>query len=283
MSISLFIGVTPTRPCRAIGLEALRALHAEVALYPKPGLVSLIDRGAHHDMDAGTFLRSLFSLRHYFAQIAQAGADGLPFAALQGLGIQAERRMLAATGGINTHRGAVFCLGLLAAAVGWRQAKGLDLDGAAIARSVPDLWGEAIAAVGAALQDSNGSRAVRRYGARGARDEALEGFPTLVGVALPAMNETLGRLGCVHRARVQTLFAIMAELEDTNLLHRGGVSGLDFVRREAAKFLSQGGVFAPNWRSRAIALHHACIQRHLSPGGAADVLAAACFLKGVGG
>src|SRR6478736_3489767 len=99
-----------------IGRAAIRALHTELLLYPKPGLVSAIDNGAHDDMDAGTFLRSIFALRHYFKAIASAGAAGSPFPILQHLGIEAEQRMLRATGGVNTHRGGIFCMGLLAAA-----------------------------------------------------------------------------------------------------------------------------------------------------------------------
>lgn len=273
----------PSDPAgRRIGRAAIHALHAELALHPKPGLVSPVDSGAHDDMDVGTFLRSILALGPYFPAIAQAGAAGAPFEALQALGMAAEHRMLAATGGINTHRGAVFVLGLLAAAAGWRQKRGQSLHGAALAETVVERWGDGIAAAGALSLDSNGARAVRRYGARGARDEALDGFPTLVEVALPALSETLARLDCPRRARVQCLFAVMAELEDTNLLHRGGPDGLAFVRGEAGNFLAEGGVFAPDWRERAQDLHRACIERHLSPGGGADVLAAACFVQGLG-
>ncbi|GAB3457112.1 triphosphoribosyl-dephospho-CoA synthase MdcB [Insolitispirillum peregrinum] len=279
MSHLLPLRRAPTAQGRTIARAAVRALHTEVALYPKPGLVSLIDSGAHHDMDATTFLRSLFSLRHYFAAIADLGAAGHPFASLQWLGMRAEQRMLTATGGINTHRGAIFCLGLLAAAAGWRLAHGQRPDRATLARTVVEVWGEAIAEAGSLSRTSNGSRAVRRYGARGAREEVLEGFPTLITVALPALDEVQTGLGCARRARVQALFAVMAELEDTNLLHRGGPDGLAFVQREARLFLERGGVHAPDWMERAVALHRACIQRHLSPGGAADVLAAACFVK----
>ncbi|EPX55588.1 Triphosphoribosyl-dephospho-CoA synthetase [Cystobacter fuscus DSM 2262] len=84
--------------------------YAELALHPKPGLVSPLDSGSHDDMDMGTFMRSLFSLRGYFRDIAAAGAGGADFPVLRALGLDAERRMLAATGGINTHRGALFSL-----------------------------------------------------------------------------------------------------------------------------------------------------------------------------
>ena len=105
----------------------MRSLYDELSLYPKPGLVSLVDNGSHCDMDAGTFMRSLFALRRYFFHIAAAGAANAPFSELKRLGIAAERRMLAATGGVNTHRGAIFCIGMLCAAAGRCKALGLPI------------------------------------------------------------------------------------------------------------------------------------------------------------
>lgn len=261
-----------------VGRTAVRALYAELALHPKPGLVSPLDSGSHDDMDMGTFLRSLFALRGYFRAIAAAGAEGAGFATLRDLGIAAERRMLAATGGINTHRGAVFGIGFLAAAAGWRMRRGRSLGGAALGETVAELWGSGILGAAPQAPDSHGARAVRRYGARGARQEAAEGFPTLFSLALPALDRTLDAGADPERALVQTLFTLMTELEDTNLLHRGGPEGLAFVQGEARRFLDRGGVFRADWRAEALALHRACVARRLSPGGSADMLAAAHFV-----
>ena len=261
-----------------VGRTAVRALYAELALHPKPGLVSPLDSGSHDDMDMGTFLRSLFALRGYFRAIAAAGAAGEDFATLRDFGIAAERRMLAATGGINTHRGAVFGIGFLGAAAGWRMRRGLTLRGAALGGTVAELWGAGILAAAPQAPVSHGGRAVERYGVRGARQEAAEGFPTLFTLALPALDGALTDGADPERALVQTLFTLMAELEDTNLLHRGGPAGLAFVRGEARRFLDRGGVFRADWREEALALHRACIARRLSPGGSADMLAAAHFV-----
>ncbi|MBY6261262.1 triphosphoribosyl-dephospho-CoA synthase MdcB [Azospirillum sp. 412522] len=261
-----------------VGRTAVRALYAELALHPKPGLVSPLDSGSHDDMDMGTFLRSLFALRGYFRAIAGAGAMGADFPALRDLGIAAERRMLTATGGINTHRGAVFGIGFLAAAAGWRMRRGLPLRGAALGGTVADLWGADILAAAPQAPVSHGAQAVRRYGARGARQEAADGFPTLFTLALPALDRALTDGADPERTLVQTLFTLMAELEDTNLLHRGGPAGLAFVQGEARRFLDRGGVFRADWRDDALALHRACVARRLSPGGSADMLAAAHFV-----
>src|SRR5262249_22148052 len=122
-----FIPALRNRPetavAQAIGRYALRSLHVELVLYPKPGLVSLRDNGAHHDMNAATFMRSIFALRRYFGEIAMAGMRAAPMSELRRLGLIAESRMLRATRGVNTHRGAIFALGMLAAAAGraWRE------------------------------------------------------------------------------------------------------------------------------------------------------------------
>ena len=270
--------IAPVWETIPIGRAAIRALYAELALHPKPGLVSPLDSGSHDDMDMTTFMRSLFALRGYYRDIAAAGARGADFATLQALGIAAERRMLAATGGVNTHRGAVFGLGLLTAAAGWLRGTGKPLDGQALGRVVATLWGGDIMAASPRAPDSNGAQAIRRYGVRGARQEAAEGFPTLFKVALPTLARTFDILDCEERAMVQTLFALMATLDDTNLLHRGGPEGLDFIQAEARRFLDRGGVFRSDWRTGAVAVHHACVARRLSPGGSADMLAAAWFV-----
>jgi triphosphoribosyl-dephospho-CoA synthase len=265
----------------AIGLRAVEALHAELRLHPKPGLVSPVDSGAHDDMDEATFQRSIEALRDYFPAIAEAGAQGASFEVLQALGISAERAMLAATGGINTHRGAIFCLGFLAAAAGVAQARAQSLNSQNLTRIVLGRWGADIAKAGAKAGDSHGARVVRLYGVRGAREELLAGLPTLNAIALPALKSALAARPSAENAQVQCLFAIMADLQDTNLLHRGGWEGLEFVQRAARRFLAAGGVFNPDWRRRALDLHGDCIALHLSPGGAADSLAAAIFLHGL--
>jgi len=117
---------------RVLGRIAARALWHELTLHPKPGLVSLEDAGAHADMDARTFVRSLFALRPHFGHLAAAGARDAPFATLRELGIRAEAAMLAATGGVNTHRGAIFALGLLVAAAARTQAGGEPLSDASL-------------------------------------------------------------------------------------------------------------------------------------------------------
>ncbi|OUE36263.1 triphosphoribosyl-dephospho-CoA synthase MdcB, partial [Burkholderia territorii] len=154
---------------------AERSLVLEIETYPKPGLVSHVDTGSHTDMDAATFARSAAVLRPYFAELADAGARDADMAVLRKIGLRAEHAMLAATGGVNTHRGAIFGLGLLCAAAGRRATPGAVPGGTTLGAFVSRRWGADILG-GPRLPDSHGERASRRYGVGGARREAADGF-----------------------------------------------------------------------------------------------------------
>ena len=257
-----------------------QSLRLEIETWPKPGLVSHVDNGSHTDMDADTFRRSATAIRPFFAELAEAGARDAAMPALRKIGLRAERAMLAATDGVNTHRGAIFGLGLLCAAGGARAVGHADPTltlGAVVARR----WGKDILG-GPRLPDSHGERAGRRYGAGGARREAADGFPSVYEIGLPALREA-GRFapGDAEAQRVQACFALIAAVEDTNLLHRGGPEGLRFAQQSAGAFLNQGGVSRVNWRDAAAAVHHSFVTHQLSPGGAADLLAMSVFVHAV--
>ncbi|KVH49843.1 triphosphoribosyl-dephospho-CoA synthase MdcB [Burkholderia diffusa] len=274
--------------CRAAALSeaeriadlAERSLVLEIDTYPKPGLVSHVDTGSHADMDAATFARSAAVLRPYFAKLADAGARDADMAVLRKIGLRAEHAMLAATGGVNTHRGAIFGLGLLCAAAGRRtvSVSGTAARTMTLGAFVAQRWGAEILG-GPRLPDSHGERASRRYGVGGARREAADGFPTVYCVGLPALRRAQRRVpDDAEAARVDACFALIAALDDTNLLHRGGQAGLEFARATARAFVARGGIRARDWRMRAAAAHRAFVARRLSPGGAADLLAMSVFV-----
>jgi len=267
--------------CSATGRLAVRSLYDELALYPKPGLVSMVDSGSHDDMHAGTFLRSLFALRHYFIDITAAGLRHAPFEALRQLGIDAERRMMTATSGINTHRGAIFCLGMLCAAAGACLARKTPLSPAAIRAALLAEWGPALLAHTASTgcgASSHGLRVGAAYGIGGAREEMAQGLPSVFDVALPALQRTLAAGRDPRAARIDTLFALMAHMCDTNVYHRGGAAGADLVRASARAFLDRGGTSHPGWEAAVLDCHRLFSAKRLSPGGAADLLAATCFV-----
>jgi triphosphoribosyl-dephospho-CoA synthase len=190
--------------------------------------------------------------------------------------------MLRATGGVNTHRGAIFALGLLAAAAGRLAREGRPCRGAALGDVVREGWGAELRRL-APAPASHGAAAARAHGVAGAREEAARGFPHVFEVALPALEASLARGAGPEAARVQCLLALVARLPDTNLLHRGGADGLALARGAARAFLRAGGVHRPGWRARAEGMHRALVARNLSPGGSADLLAAALFVRRLGG
>jgi triphosphoribosyl-dephospho-CoA synthase len=255
---------------------AEHSLLLEVSTFPKPGLVSDIDNGSHTDMDAAMFRRSAAAIRPFFRELVVAGVCNAEMATLRRIGLRAERAMLEATRGVNTHRGAIFGVGLLCAAAGLR-ARGRGYVNMPLGRLVAARWGRDMVG-GPRLPDSHGEMASRRYGAGGARQEAARGFPSVYEVGLPALQAALRATGeDAVAARVQACFALIAILEDTNLLHRGGAEGLRYAQQLAQRFLDAGGVRQSHWQARAEAVHHAFVERRLSPGGAADVLAMSLF------
>jgi len=262
----------------AMGLHVINALYREVALAPKPGLVTPQDSGSHKDMDYRTFLRSLNSLREYFPEIVHLGAQSVGFSALQALGIKAEAKMLEATGGINTHRGAIFNLGLLCGAAGFLHSTNRQITSDSLCEAVTTRWGHEILASGKASDTSHGAEVRKRYGYGGARLEAANGFPSVREVGLPAYREAMAKTSSPELAAVQTLFALIAHVDDTNLLWRGGDEGLAFARGAAKYFLDRGGVLAGDWLEQAQAIHRSFVERNLSPGGSADLLGVTLFL-----
>ncbi len=274
------------RFCRQLARQAVRSLYQELVLYPKPGLVSLVDNGSHADMDASSFLRSLFALRHYFREIAAAGMAAAPFAQLKALAITAEQRMLRATGGINTHRGAIFCLGMMCAAIGACRAQQVALSPAAIRAMLLIRWGDALmvhATVRTVPATSHGLCVAAQHGVGGAREEGALGFPALFETALPQLQATLAAGRDWHCAKLDALFALMAQLSDTNVYHRGGAAGATLVRERSQAFLAAGATAASDWQAHALQMHQQFVQQRLSPGGAADMLAAACLVHVVCG
>ena len=235
---------------------AAKALTEEVRLTPKPGLVDERNNGAHSDMDLPLFLRSIDALTPYFRQITALSLSGADAAALQAAGLAAEAAMFRTTGGVNTHKGALFSFSVLLAALGRCLAEGGDVfahAAALVAELTPP-------------QNTNGSAVALRHQVGGARAEALAGFPTARKAA--ALLQTHDPL--------TALLWLMAHTEDTNLYYRGGAEGAAFVKAQAAAILA-----APPKQRAALAqaLDDALIDRWLSPGGSADLLALALFLR----
>ncbi len=263
--------------------SAVAALMHELEAYPKPGLVSPRDSGAHTDMDFELMRSSAHSLLHPFAAIAAAGREARPFeSTLIPLGLAAEREMLRTTAGINTHRGAIFTLGMILAAMAQTESIARPAIPAGIRSVLLETWGDALQAHVAveASGASHGALVRQSTGAGGARAEAARGFPGIFEIGVPAYCKALAAGLDANAARIQTLFALMEAAEDTNVIFRGGPEAADFVRRSAAEFLIAGGCYSDGWFARAEELHRLFIRRNLSPGGCADLLAGTLLVAG---
>ena len=262
-------------------------LVAEVLLTPKPGLVDAANTGSHRDMDVPMFVRSAAAIRPFFARLLVTGVEtaDLPacdvLAQLRPDGLAAERAMLAATAGVNTHKGAIFAFGLLAAACGRVWAR----DGA-IAREAA-LDEVAAIAQGLVARElapphearTAGERLYRLHGLTGARGEAESGYAIVRDGALPVYEAAL-RDGFDEETALHVAFLYLLEHNaDTNLVARGGLAGLAFAQREAARLNALGGVAAAGWRAALRRLDAAFIDNNLSPGGSADLLALTLFLS----
>lgn len=267
---------------RALSDLAVTALLDEAELTPKPALVDCRGNGAHYDLDLARLRRSALSLRDGFAAIARAATGEEPSLWLRArigqIGRAMEQRMLDATDGSNAHRGAIWALGLLVAAAAQcrtdRNRATLGAAAAALAR-LPDTE---LADRSADRPLSHGERVRLKFGATGARGEAQAGFPHAVRFGLPALRAARAEGVPEDCARLDALMAIMARLDDTCLLHRGGQSALEAAQAGARAVLLAGGMGTPAGRRLLDRLHDDLMARWASPGGSADLLAVTLFL-----
>ncbi len=304
----------PDRVSTYVAECALEALLLEVAATPKPGLVDRRNNGAHRDMNFYTFIRSALSLRPHFALMAQAGQDLAEkppqelFNQVRSLGLEAEKAMFAATDNINTHKGALFALGLLCAAAGracctqkanksgWRPAalgqfvaqmsQGLcsrelaDLNTlAAQATNASQATGavsltkaEQNAKVQTASALTHGQRMYLRYGACGARGQAESGFAQVIDKYLPYLRSLKKQQLDQDEILVRTLLMIGADLDDTNILNRVGANKAAWAK-EACAALHEHYTY-----EAACRLDDLFIKERISPGGSADLLSVTIFL-----
>ena len=270
----------PPDPSALIGALARQALIAEAELTPKPGLVDRRGPGAHTDLSLALMRRSALAIEPFIRLMAFQSINEHPSprlrATLAATGRAAERAMLRVTNGSNTHKGAIWTLGLLTAAAASNQ---LNPDPAAIART---------AALIASFEDphqssssSHGQIVAQKFGAAGARGEAINGFPHIVEVGLPALRAGRRAHAPEPVARLDALLNIMARLDDTCLLYRGGKLALQAAKQGAATVIADGGAGSLRGRQHLLALDRRLLQLGVSPGGSADLLAGTLFLDAI--
>ena len=253
---------------------AQRALLYEVCVTPKPGLVDRNNAGSHRDMDIYTFLSSAASLYSYFARCAEIGRETAQeppkttFRALRWPGKLAENAMLASTGGVNTHKGAIFTMGVICGALGrldrtdWAKPETVLQTCAAMTAGL--TTGD-FAGVTEETAVTAGERLYARYGITGIRGQMEEGLPAVLHHGLPALEAWLELGATPDEAGAAALLALIEHTQDTNLIARGGMEGVRWAADVVKK--TQDLLELDQW----------FIQRNLSPGGCADLLAV-CWL-----
>lgn len=280
--------VPPTTIPYIIGHLASMALQAELDTTPKPGLVDRNDNGAHRDMDHALMQRSIQALHPYFVRLAQLGfTDKQPcHDEIVNIGIEAEREMFKATGGVNTHKGALFSIGLAAVAlageafcritqaercgnmayndVNSKQIQSLSNSIASLARLFPDTNG------------THGSKAKANNILKGALDNAREGYTQLFKAWLPFYIDRIaeGDNYALHK----TLLRIMCDLDDTNIVYRTSIETMKEVNTEAKQMLDTSRNIV-NFEAALQAMNTDYIHRNISPGGSADMLSLVVFLS----
>lgn len=279
--------VPPTTLPYIIAHLATQALQAELDTTPKPGLVDKDNNGAHRDMDYALMQRSIDTLHPYFVKLALLGcADALPtHTSIRDIGIEAERAMLSATNGVNTHKGALFSMGLAVVAAAHEERK--------IAANEEQILKErnggedvlvslqtTIKALAASFPDTSGTHGSKAKllskgttAIKGALDNAREGYEMLFAEWLPFYIERRKE----HDAHTlhKTLLRIMCDLDDTNVIYRTDLATAKEVKQEARALLD-------NFTEAALKdMDRRYTARNISPGGAADMLSLTIFIGSI--
>lgn len=245
------------------------ALMAELDTTPKPGLVDRCNNGSHRDMDYALMSKSIAAIAPYFEKMAVVSQKALDVPTLRTIGLEAEQAMFQATGGVNTHKGAIFCLGLLVASYAHLLAAngGQTVQLGQLQQVIEDTAQEF-----QPQQNTNGVMAALRYRVQGALAMAQHGYDIVLNDILPWYRKAKLESPDENIARVRTLLYIMSRIEDTNLYHRGGERVALEVRKQAAALCVQASL------EDLQAFDAQCISLNVSAGGSADILSMTILL-----
>ncbi len=275
-----------------IGQAAHEAIAAEARVTPKPGLVDERGGGVHRDMDLELLIESSNVIAPYLAQCADLAARrairGIVsplalFRKLQPIGIKAEEVMFARTGGVNTHKGMIFSIGLLCGAAGSLVGRGEQLEPSLVCQEASAISSGLVAHFDGLNKENINTKGEANYlsfQSRGIRGEAEQGFPCVLKVALPEYISSIKRYDG-HVPSVRTLLALMAVVEDSNVLYRSGPAGQKHLQECAKAALDNGWPTNEKGKIAFANLEDFCLQCSLSPGGSADLLAVTIFLHSI--
>lgn len=256
---------------------ATQALLYEAATTPKPGLVDRRNSGSHRDMDFFTFQASAPALYPFFFRCVKIGREGLDaretFQRLRSPGKLAEGEMLHATGGVNTHKGAIFSMGILCGALGrlerteWANPERVLSECAAMTKG---LVRRDYAGLIPETAKTAGQKLYLQYGITGVRGQAEAGFPVVGKVGLPKLEAGLSMGKTINEAGCAALLAMLAQTMDTNMIHRGSFETQQEIMEKLSDLLEDEPFPSPKTLE---GLDEAFVRKNLSPGGTADLLA----------
>lgn len=276
------------REAEKIGYLAYLSLLEEVYTSPKPGLVDLYSAGAHKDMDYKTFERSAAAIKPFFVSMSRQGmlmADDprLIFLSIRKTGMAAEKAMYQATGGVNTHKGLIFSLGILCAAAGaclkkWERITLEQLLSIEQKMVKDTLEREILEIQKGKVNSSSGEKNLLKYGSLGARGEAVSGYESVRRISLPVMIKGVKEKKNWNAVKLETLFSLMSQTEDSNIIARHNPEVLKEVQKLAESFLKEGGAYRENAVLALEKMDRMFTEQNISAGGCADLLALTIFL-----
>lgn len=268
--------------------SSIEAMTYEVMAAPKPGLVDRFNNGAHKDMDLFTFINSIVSLKDYYYHITKLGYNftsedyRLLMKEIRPLGIEAEKSMFKATDGVNTHKGLIFLMGIIAAAAGNLYRRSMDISPENISNLTRQMTSGITDELKVNLESENltyGERIFKEYNITGIRGEVEKGLPRVMKVSLPIYTKLMNKPKInQNTAMLQTLLYLMVVVDDINILGRHGMDTLIYVRKRAKDALRFGGYLSHKGRKYVNYMDIDFINRHISPGGSADLLAVTVLL-----
>lgn len=275
--------MTTTKTTSTLAMDAVRAMLYEVSVTPKPGLVDPASQGPHPDMTVFTFIDSALSLLPYFEKCVAMGlafdGDELTelFQQIRPLGVRAEQTMRTATNNVNTHKGAIFSLGILVTASAYADKQGGELR-STVQTMLHGLTAHDFDGLAEKSRDqlTAGEKLYLRDGITGIRGEAEAGYPTTFNIALPALRQSTGTL---NQRLLDTLLTIVANTTDTNLVKRAGNAEIiPWAHAQAQAYLANGGSKTPAGWEKLLELNRIFERDNLSLGGSADLLILTAFL-----
>lgn len=275
--------------CIYISKLVTKSMLYEVSTSPKPGLVDRNNPGAHKDMDFYTFLDSSIALIDYFYKCTMAGIEFLEedytllLKKIRPIGVEAENNMFSATGGINTHKGLVFSLGIISSVAGvlFKKTGRIYFD----SKEISDITKLVSKGITEELEHLDlkekltyGENLYKKYGVKGIRGEVEEGFKTVLLYSLPTLKDFIKNGNHINDILVQVLMHLMANTEDSNVLGRHDLEVLELVKNKARTALSHGGYFTTHGKLYIQEMDKYFIGKNISPGGSADLLAITIIL-----